>query len=65
MYEKYYTHFLLSEPNASTCGEFRGVVEISRISSDDLEQAEVQRILADNFDVDAEEVTIIDWSRLH
>lgn len=65
MQEKYYTHFLLNEPGSHGLSEYKGVVELYRVSGSDLSDEDIRRILAENFELDAEEVTLIQWSRLH
>ncbi len=65
MQEKYYTHFVLSETDCSACGEFTGVIEINRATRMPLDLGDVQQILADNLEVDRDEVTILQCARLH
>ena len=64
MRKKYYTHFLLNERKGN-CSEYSGVVEINRLAQHEFEGDEIQTLLAQNFDLEAEEVTVLDWSRLH
>ncbi len=64
MRKKYYTHFLLTE-RKGRCSEYSGVVEINRLAQHEFENEEVRTLLAHNFDIEAEEVTVLDWSRLH
>ena len=64
MRKKYYTHFLLNEHKGG-CSEYSGVVEINRLAQHEFESEEIQTLLAQNFDLEAEEVTVLDWSRLH
>ncbi|MCZ6716347.1 MAG: hypothetical protein O6946_04690 [Gammaproteobacteria bacterium] len=47
------------------CSEYSGVVEINRLAQHEFEGEEIQTLLAQNFDLEAEEVTVLDWSRLH
>lgn len=65
MQEKYYTHFLLSDPTSNGMSEYKGVVELYRVSESSLSDEDICGILAENFELDAEEVTLIQWSRLH
>ncbi len=64
MRKKYYTHFLLTGQKGG-CSEYSGVVEITRLAQHEFENEEVRTLLAQNFDIEAEEVTVLDWSRLH
>jgi hypothetical protein len=64
---KYYTHFLLDEhalPAEQGLAEFRGVVEVARtIPRGDA--TAVAKILAANLDCSAEDIKLLQWSRLH
>jgi hypothetical protein len=61
---KFYTHFLMNEQLANV-SEFTGVVELNRVprSSTDLE--ELAAILARSLEIDANDIRILHWSRLH
>jgi hypothetical protein len=61
---KYYTHFLMNEQLASV-SEFTGVVELNRVpkSAGDLE--DIAAILARSLEIDANDIRILHWSRLH
>jgi len=61
---KFYTHFLMNEQLANV-SEFTGVVELNRVprSSSDLE--ELAAILARSLEIDANDIRILHWSRLH
>lgn len=61
---KYYTHFLYEEPPPKGPSEFRGVVEVTRaMPRSDLKEA--ARILAGNFACNANDIKVLQWSRLH
>jgi hypothetical protein len=65
---KYYTHFLMQEAKAQEIAkgmsEFRGVVEINRdMRRGDFREAAT--VLARNFECDARDIKILQWSRLH
>ena len=64
MRKKYYTHFVLSGRQGS-CSDYSGVVEINRLAQHEFEGEEIKVLLAQNFDLETEEVTVLDWSRLH
>ena len=65
MEEKYYTHFLLMDGSQHGYTEFSGIVEVMRYSSDGFEDDEVRHMLADNLEVEADDVTVLQWSRVH
>jgi hypothetical protein len=65
---KYYTHFLMQEAKvheaAKGLSEFRGVVEINRdMRRGDFREA--AKVLARNFECEAGDIKILQWSRLH
>jgi len=64
---KYYTHFLLDQETSQDTQapeEFRGVVEVTRVlPRGDLMAA--AKVLARNFECAAEDIKLLQWSRLH
>ena len=65
MTRKYYTHFLAESPERRQSGEFTGVVEIDRPLRHQREIGDLKAALARDFDLDREDIRILDWSRLH
>ncbi len=65
MEEKYYTHFLLMDGSQDGYCEFSGIVEVMRHSSDGFEDDDVRRMLAENLEVEADDLTVLQWSRVH
>ena len=72
MRTKYYTRFLLrsaeqSDVSTEHCesDEYSGVVEVKHSSDQVLEASEIEALLAQNFEMDAENVELLNWSRLH
>jgi hypothetical protein len=66
---KYYTHFVLTgeseaEAEAGSRQEFSGVVEVNQTTETRFEPQEIEALLARNFDLDSNEVCLINWSRL-
>ncbi len=61
---KYYTSFILNA-SCDECSEFSGVVEVERQKQAPYSLSEVEEMLAFNFEVDADDVTVLHWSRLH
>ncbi len=65
MRAKYYTRFLLRSLEENLADEYSGVVELNHARDRVLEPFEIEAILAQNFDMDAEQVELLNWSRLH
>jgi len=61
---KYYTHFVLTEFEGTGFGEFSGVVQFTQ-SRSLFGAEEARRMLAQNFDVDVNELHLIQFSQLH
>jgi hypothetical protein len=65
MRAKYYTRFLLRS-SEQTCGdEYSGVVELNHERDQLLEADDIEELLAQNFQMEAEHVELLNWSRLH
>lgn len=65
MEEKYYTHFLLEDGSQTGYTEFSGIVEVMRHSAGSFDDDDIRRMLADNLEVEADDVTVLQWSRVH
>ena len=65
MRAKYYTRFLLKSADIGMADEYSGVVEVNHSRNRVLEPREIEALLAQNFELDAEEVEVLNWSRLH
>ena len=65
MSTKYYTQFRLSDTNYRGGNEFSGVVELSQPMDNDTDAADIEAVLAKNFDLQRNSVTLVSWSRLH
>lgn len=65
MRAKYYTRFLLRSSEQSFADEYSGVVELSHGADQVLEPTEIEELLAKNFQMEAEQVELLNWSRLH
>ena len=65
MSTKYYTQFRLSDANYRGGNEFSGVVELSQPMDKDTDAADIEAVLARNFDLQRNSVTLVSWSRLH
>ena len=62
---KYYTRFLLQAVDASEVDEYSGVVELQASNQAILEAKEIEAMLASSFDLDSEQVRLLNWSPLH
>lgn len=65
MRSKYYTRFLLRSAEETEADEYSGVVEVKHTRGHVLEAGEIEELLAQNFELDAENVELLNWSRLH
>jgi len=65
MRAKYYTRFLLRSSEQDSADEYSGVVELNQLSNQVLEATEIEELLAQNFQMEAEHVELLNWSRLH
>ena len=63
---KYYTRFLLQNVDESDVDEYSGVVELqTKNQSPVLDSKEIEALLASSFDLDSEQVRLLNWSPLH
>ena len=62
---KYYTQFLLTDAQYADGNEFSGIVELSKAPTEDLAPRFIEGLLASKFEIDAENVQLISWARLH
>ena len=65
MRAKYYTRFLLRSGEHESADEYSGVVELNQQVDQVLEVTEIEALLAQNFQMKAEHVELLNWSRLH
>lgn len=65
MHAKYYTRFLLKSGEAGLADEYTGVVELSQPANTVLDPVEIETILARNFNLEARDVEVLNWSRVH
>lgn len=62
---KYYTRFLLQAPDEGEADEYSGVVEVKSSQEAVLEPTQIEALLASSFDLDCEQVQLLNWSPLH
>ena len=65
MRAKYYTRFLLRAGGEHIADEYSGVVELNQGHGQVLDVTEIEALLAQNFQLEAEHVELLNWSRLH
>ncbi len=65
MTAKYYTEFRLKDSYYRDGNEFSGVVELNKPLERYSDPGLIESILAHNFDLSAETVRLVSWSRLH
>ena len=64
MAARYYTHFVTSaEPAHSS--EWSGVIELTHPLGERRDSKELRRLLAANFEIDADDIKILQVARLH
>jgi len=62
---KYYTRFLLQTVDEAEVDEYSGVVELQAAEKGILEPQEIEALLATSFDLESEQVQLLNWSPLH
>lgn len=65
MSAKYYTQFILTDASYHGQNEFAGVVELNEPMDATRDRADIEAVLARNFDLDRSGVRLVSWSRLH
>lgn len=65
MRKKFYTRFLLRSGDDGFADEYSGVVEVSAPANQVLDPIEIETLLAKNFERDAGDVELLNWSRVH
>ena len=62
---KYYTRFLLQTVDAEEVDEYSGVVELQVAEQSVLDTKEIEALLANSFDLESDQVQLLNWSPLH
>jgi len=65
MATKYYTRFLLQPVDEVEADEYSGVVEVKSEPNTILEPHQIEQLLASSFEIEAEQVQLLNWSPLH
>jgi len=62
---KYYTRFLLQDVDDNEVDEYSGVVEVQAAKNAVIEPQEIEALLANSFDIESDQVQLLNWSPLH
>jgi hypothetical protein len=62
---KYYTRFLLQAVDQAEVDEYSGVVEVQATDQSVLDPKEIEALLANSFDLESDQVQLLNWSPLH
>jgi len=65
MATKYYTRFLLQALDQHEVDEYSGVVEVKSAPDGVLEASQIEALLASSFDLESEQIQLLNWSPLH
>jgi hypothetical protein len=65
MSARYYTHFVAEGDQQQHSREWSGVVELTRPLAHTRGSAELKNLLAMNFEIEAEDIKILQLSRVH
>lgn len=65
MSAKYYTQFILTDASYKGQNEFAGVIELNEPMDATRDRADIEAVLARNFDLDRNGIKLLSWSRLH
>ena len=62
---KYYTHFIAQSDDAIEYSEYRGVVELLGQSERVQGNKDIARMLARSFDLEENDIQVLQWHQLH
>lgn len=65
MSAKYYTHFIAQQDGAIEYNEYRGVVELLGQAAGVQGSREIARVLARSFDLEEDDIQVLQWHQLH
>ena len=66
MTTKYFTHFVAGCETAPVSSEWSGVLELTQpIEGRKAASRELREMIAENFDLQSDEIRILHWARLH
>jgi hypothetical protein len=62
---KYYTHFIAQLKGTIEFSEYRGVVELLGEARGAHKDQEIARVLARSFDLEENDIQVLQWDHLH
>jgi hypothetical protein len=62
---KYYTHFIAQSEDAIEYSEYRGVVELLGAADRVQGNKDIARMLARSFDLEENDIQVLQWHQLH
>jgi hypothetical protein len=62
---KYYTHFIAQSEGAVEYNEYRGVVELLDRTASVEGDRDIARMLARSFDLEENDIQVLQWDHLH
>jgi len=62
---KYYTHFIAQSEDAIEYSEYRGVVELLDQSAKVQGNRDIAKMLARSFDLEENDIQVLQWHQLH
>ena len=65
MSSRYYAHFIAEAEERELDGEYSGVVELSSPLKPWREPRELRALIARNFELEADDIRILNWAVLH
>jgi hypothetical protein len=65
MSAKFYTHFIAQAEDAIDYSEYRGVVELLGQSAKLQGSREIAKMLARSFDLEEDDIQVLQWHQLH
>jgi predicted amidophosphoribosyltransferase len=65
MSAKYYTHFIAQSEDAIEYSEYRGVVELLDQSAKVQGNRDIAKMLARSFDLEENDIQVLQWHQLH
>lgn len=65
MSARYYTHFVTPAEGTLQAHEWSGVVELGRELDQKSGTGELARLLAQNLELESDDIRILQWARLH
>jgi hypothetical protein len=65
MSAKYYTHFIAQSDDAIEYNEYRGVVELLGRTGEVSGDRDIARMLARSFDLEENDIQVLQWHQLH